>query len=198
LLYDINYILGVCPGYEVCIVWHFLDILGGLGNAYTSNIISFTVIYVVYKVRSFDIFGNLPLIIFITGIIPLLFAIFDVSEWRHQVDDDVPFEYCALSHSNLAKTTSEFYYWTRAGSILFNFVAFGYISFKIKKIGSSVNNGNSQESQESGFSSEQQMTAVSSLVSRLKYYPLAQAICRAGSAWNEVSFTIVSYFVFLS
>jgi len=187
LLYDINYMLGVCPGYVPCIIWHFLDILGGLGNSYTSNVISFTVIFVVYQIRSFDIFGNFYYILFIVGFIPLLFAIFNASTLVHQVDDDAPYIYCQVDHSNLSKTTTEFYYWTRVASILFNFLAFVYISFKVRKMKSTVIHSPSHDTQESmnSAATDNQMAAVAMLVSRLKYYPLAQALCRSGAAWNE-------------
>jgi len=193
LLYDINYMLGVCPGYIPCMIWNFLDIIGGLGNAYTSNVISYTVIFVVYRIQSFDIFANFYYILFLVGFIPLLFAILNTVSLQHQVDDDEPYEYCILNHSNLGKTTTEFYYWTRVASIIFNFIAFIYISVKVERMKSTVvhhqHHGSSFDTQESkttgGYSTENQMAAIATIVSRLKYYPLAQAICRVGSAWNE-------------
>jgi len=200
LLYDINYMLGVVPTYETCVIWNFLDILGGLGNSFTSNVISFTMIYVVYKTKAFDINGSFKYLIFLCGFIPLVFSIltFAVVRPQSEDDDDFPYQYCVFNYSTLGSAISFFYYWSRLISIIFNFAAFIYVSYKVKKMATmaipepnnhidsrSASGNRSHNKNHNPWMTEQQVEAVFMLASRMKYYPLAQAICRSGAAWNE-------------
>lgn len=192
VIYDINFLLGISPGFASCVVWNFLDILGGLGVSFTSNIISFTVVYVVRKVKSLNIKENFKYFSVFSIWIPLAFAIvacFGVSPANE--DDDKPYTDCIYNTSLAASAVRNFYYWGRLFSIIFNFGAFIYVVLRVRKMGFMSSRNSISSSQTSGEGviasviSEQQILAVNALASRMKYYPLAQAICRSGSAWNE-------------
>lgn len=191
VIYDINFLLGISPGFASCVIWNFLDILGGLGVSFTSNVISFTVVYVVTNIQSLNIKENFKYFSIFTIWIPLAFAIvacFGLSQANE--DDDKPYTDCIYNTSLAASAVRNFYYWGRLLSIIFNFGAFIYVVFRVREMGFSSTRNSISSSQTSGegiatIISEQQILAVTALASRLKYYPLAQAICRSGSAWNE-------------
>ena len=52
ILYDLNYMLGISHSYSGCLVWHFLDILGGLSVSFWTNILSFIIYYIVTFIKS--------------------------------------------------------------------------------------------------------------------------------------------------
>lgn len=221
MLYDINFLFGPSGYYSTCVIWNFLDLLGGLGTSFTTNAIAFTMIYTVVRIRSINIIKNYHYIFLIVGIIPLTIAVLMLFIIVHASrDDDRPYTDCVYNFSPLALFIQEFYYWSRLASIIFNFVAFWYISFKIKRLGfvqsllkfiastvsahlSSTNSDLSTDvtgtaagvigaggitgviDQPMLTIADQQTLAVKILVSRMRFYPLAQAICRSGSAWDE-------------
>jgi hypothetical protein len=179
VLYDVNYILGVVPTYGGCLTWHFLDVLGGLGVACWTSIISFIVMFVVRKIHSFNIFRHYALFCFIAVICPLGLAIIDAASLQPaNADDDQPFNHCVRNGSTISQIASNIYYWGRFATIIFNLIVFFYTSMRVQQMSYkgklSVTTTN-----------ESQTLAVHSLVSRMKYYPLAQIISRMGAAWNE-------------
>jgi hypothetical protein len=217
LLYDVNYMLGPVETYATCVIWNFLDILGGLGNAFTSNVISYTMIFVVYRIRSFDIAANFVYIFLFAGMIPIIFAFLTFAVIVPQSnDDDIPYQHCVYDDSTLGIVIGDVYYWGRVFSIVYNFFAFVYISLRVKRIAamatsgkrsSFIDNPNAAISRSTKttrltmvarnhptaqqpttihqYINTYQVEAIFVLASRLKYYPLAQSLCRVGSAWNE-------------
>jgi hypothetical protein len=200
ILYDINFLFGPSEYYETCVIWNFLDILGGLGTSFTTNVIAFTMVYVVVKVRSINVIQNYKYFMLIVGLVPLVFAtltLFTVEPASK--DDDKPYTTCVFNGSVLAHVIQNFYYWSRLASIILNFLAFMYISFKIKRLGfgrlvsvfqrprafSTTSSRSTDHSPAVLTLSEQQTLAVRILATRMRFYPLAQAICRSGSAWDE-------------
>ncbi len=197
LLYDVNYIIGVSYTYESCIAWHFLDILGGLSVAIWTNIVSFIILYVVAKIRSVDIFGNYKYFFFFSVIPPLVLAILAVSvnDVLEKTDDD-GFESCGYGSGSLPTFIRNVYYWGRLLSIIVNFMVFIFISIRLQRMAifapdpSSPTAAVPKSTSSSAFSarsavSDHQSKAIYTLVSRMKYYPLVQALCRSGAAWNE-------------
>ncbi len=192
VLYDINYILGAVPTYAACATWNFLDILGGLSVTLWTNIISFIVMFVVMKIRSFNIFRNYKYFVIIAVVFPLIIAILVLTRLEAASDDDdLPFTSCTYKPGEMSLVLRGIYYWGRLASIIFNFMVFGYTSYRVRlmahmRAASANTQQVSVNSRESAFQvSENQTLAVFSLVSRMKYYPLAQAILRSGAAWNE-------------
>ena len=195
ILYDINFLFGISNSYDTCVLWNFLDILGGLGTSFTTNVIAFTLVYVTVRIRSINIIQNYFYFLIFIFIIPLVFAILTffviIPASR---DDDKPFTTCVYNETTLAHTIQNFYYWSRLVSIILNFLAFWYISYKIRRLGFQkaleISRSASFSSGKSGDGppmtlSEQQILAVQVLAMRMRLYPLAQAICRSGSAWDE-------------
>lgn len=197
LLYDINFILRPVPSYATCLIWNFLDVLGGLGNAFFSNVISWTIIYVVYKVKSYNIIANLPYFWFFCGFVPFVIALLTFFALQEQNfdDDDSPFQYCIYGQTQLSSTVQNFYYWGRLFAIVFNFGSFIYVSFRIRKIaalatqskrGSMMDKYHMTTRQTAAtatvheYITEQQVDAIFVLASRMIYYPIAQSFGRAG------------------
>lgn len=182
LLYDINYMLGIVPGFDACMTWHFLDILGGLGCTFTTNVISFVILYIVNKIYVFNIIDNFYIIAFIVIIIPLIIACMSLSALEVANDDAL---YCSYKVDLTATFVSNFYYWGRFVSIIFNIIAFGYISYRVNQI-TNMGTKSTDTRTQSTVIVERQILAIDNLAKRMKYYPIIQAISRCASAWNEV------------
>ena len=70
-LYDIGYILAVVYEYNICVLYHFLDVVGGLGVTLWTNILSFIIYYVVTYIRSVVSFRILKsIIVFVNDFVP--------------------------------------------------------------------------------------------------------------------------------
>lgn len=198
ILYDINFILGVCPGYAACVTWNFLDVLGGLSVSFWSNAISFVIMITVVKTRSFNVFKNYWKFSFFAIVLPLVVAIMAMFVIvPASSDDDEPFTYCAYRESTLAEVVGGLYYWGRILSIIFNVGVFAYTSARINGMritppiprqGSDVTGSDRsvgmRPSRRQDISTENQNMAVYTLISRIKYYPIAQVISRSGACWN--------------
>lgn len=194
ILYDINFLLGVAPGYSACMTWNFLDVLGGLSVSFWTNCISFVIMVTVVKIKSFNVFQHywkfclyaifFPFIIAILS----LFVIVPAGQ-----DDDKPFNFCAFDNSKLSDAVAGIYYWGRILAIIVNVVVFVFISCRVTNMhlkvtlqtpmSESTANG-SLPSRRISRSIEQQNLAIATLVSRLKYYPIAQVLSRSGALWN--------------
>jgi hypothetical protein len=133
IIYDVNFLLGVYPSYQACVVWNFLDVLGGLSVSFWTNVLSFVVMYIVISIKSFDIFGNYPYFCIFTILIPFALAVASLLVIiPASTDDDKPFNYCVYDGSKFALILSYIYYWSRIASILFNIIAFAYIIWRVK------------------------------------------------------------------
>lgn len=195
LLFDLNYILSPMPSYTTCVMWNFLYFFGGLGNSYTSNVITFTMLYVITNIQSFNIHEHAYYISSFCIFIPLIIGILGCVVIQHQNDDDLPYQYCIFNQTTLAKFVNYFFYWSRIVSILFNFIAFLYISYEMNRMTAiafqSKNRPGSYKETNVGTNTggssrnDKQVDAIFVLAMRLKYYPLAQSICLVGSAWDE-------------
>jgi hypothetical protein len=200
ILYDINFLQSIIPGYENCIAWHVLDYLGGLSFSIWSNILSFVVLYIVVKIRSLDIFNNYRIFLAIAVVPSLAIALMAIPVLNVTSDDD---HYCAFDNSPLAIFVQEFYYWGRIVTIIFNCGVFLFTSHRVQLMMQSVKvddkavivpiqsplstnlHSSSRTRKVNSGTVITQNAAIIVLVSRMKYYPLAQAISRSGSAWNE-------------
>jgi hypothetical protein len=193
LLYDVNFILRPAPSYPTCLIWNFLDVLGGLGNAFFSNVISWTIIYVVYKVKSYNIIVNMPYFWFFCGFIPFFVAFLSFFALKEQNfdDDDTPFQYCIFEQTTLSSFVENFYYWGRLFAIIFNFASFIYVSYRIRKIAAmatQMKRGSMMTTTRQTtatatvheYITEQQVDAIFILARRMIYYPIAQSFGRAG------------------
>lgn len=193
IFYDVNFLLGVSSGYEACLAWNFLDVLGGLGISFWTNCISFVITITVVKIKSFNVFENYWIFCVYSVVLPFIVAVMAMFVIVPAgQDDDKPFSFCAYGTSKLSDIVAGIYYWGRIYSIIVNIVVFLFISCKITNMHLKVSFAHLSESTNSSSLSnrrvsrsvEQQNLAIATLVSRLKYYPIAQVISRSGALWN--------------
>eukprot|EP01039_Chlorochromonas_danica_P011215 gene11215-12507_t len=228
VIYDINFIQGVIPGYVNCIIWNVFNVFGGLSVSLWSNLISFVTVFVIVEIRSLNILQNYFYFSLLATGFPLVLACVTISVLHHPSsndddlsDDNEPYLYCAYNNSDLSHALYGINYWGRLLSICFNFLVFIYINYRIRKMmklirtdpvllhlsvkegvdvggaGSGVGVGSVADSVKRGSGRNEpvslsmpanasaQSLAIIALVSRMKWYPLAQAISRSGAAWNE-------------
>lgn len=133
ITYDWNYMLGPVRNYNACIVWHFLDIVGGLSVSIWTNIVSFIIGYIVYEAESIDIFKNYPIFFMLAVGFPLVLAICEVSisGVLEPYDDDV--SGCGFSHALSGDIIQGIYYFGRVASIIVNFAVFASVSLILNK-----------------------------------------------------------------
>ena len=140
----------------------FLTTFGGVAVTLWTNIISFILCYIVLYLTSFNVYGYFK-IFFISIMIPsLTLASLNVI-------------YYDSNETKLYFT--DFYYWLRIGSIVFNIAVHGIITYKLNRMGFEKKNGDNTV--------PIQRDPVRVLASRLKYYPIVQIITRIGAAWYE-------------
>lgn len=225
IIYDINFIQGVIPGYYNCVIWNVFDILGGLSVALWSNVISYVAMHVIINVRSMNIYENYPRFFCFAMIPSVTLAMLAIAVIEPASNnDDAPFQYCDYQVNYFSRAIYALYFWGRIFSIMFNFGVFAYISYRIHRMmklvqnteevnklertntanpvsplhstttadSANMNPANAilRTTQHNNIGSypinaTTQCIAIVALVSRMKYYPLAQAISRSGAAWNE-------------
>jgi hypothetical protein len=186
--YDINFMLGICPGFAACVIWHILDVFGGLAVAFTTNVISFTVLYVVHFIESVNILKNYYFFAIFMILIPAIFGIMTIFTLEAaNADDDKPFTECVYTSSDAALVVENFYYWSRLASIGLNLVVFGYVWYRVRQLGFIIKQSAAMMATVDDTLGifERKSMAVKALARRMIYYPVAQFITRAGSAWNE-------------
>lgn len=224
VIYDINFIQGIIPGYANCVIWNVFNILGGLSVSIWSNIISYVALYVIVEIRSMNIYEKYKYFFAIAIIPPLFLSLISIAVIRRpdSDDDDQPYLYCVYNDTLLARAVYAAYYWGRIITILFNFGVFTYIAYRIYRMMKLVKNeellrvmntksereltmaANTRYADSTTMRSSQassshnigvypitattQCMAIIALVSRMKWYPLAQAISRSGAAWNEFGY----------
>ncbi|RYY75831.1 hypothetical protein EON63_19175 [archaeon] len=165
------------------------------------------------KIRSLNIYGNYWKFFAVAVGPPLLVAILTIPTLESNEDDDAPDTYCSYKDDNLSLFVENAYYWGRICSILFNFIIFVYISHRVRLMmrvmevndnaaapviiqnpispnPSITNTGSRQLDTSNGIN---QTTAIIALVSRMKYYPLAQ-VCYPHTPYiiHHIPYTIHS------
>jgi hypothetical protein len=91
-------------------------------------------------------------------------------------DDDFGGEGCSFGHTHTATAIFDIYYWGRMASILVNFLVFVFISVRLRRM--AIRGRSAYSTNSPPRDSDNQSIAIHTLVSRMKYYPLAQALCR--------------------
>ncbi len=167
--YDIGHILEIGDSFAACLATKFLNYLSGLSVAFWTNIISYIVLYVTLKSRSVNIYANYKYYFTIAVFPALILSIVIVS-----APNMVRFTNegsCYYTTDFLSTVLYQFYYWGRMFSIITNFFIVSFITWYLHV--------------SSGSSGTRRQDAVYTLVNRMKFYPLVQAVCRSGAAWNE-------------
>lgn len=186
--------------------------MGGLSFSLWSNILSFVVLYIVVKIKSLDIFGTYWMFFAFAMGVPFVLGILTIPTLEEPDDDDgLWVHWCVFDGSPFADAVTGMYYWGRILTIVFNFAIFLYISFRVHLMMRSLKGDDKtmmmvtqnpipqhalSDSDQPSISVQSavrqnsntaisQSAAIIALVSRMKYYPLAQAIARSGSAWDQ-------------
>ncbi len=137
----------------------FLTTFGGVSVTLWTNVISFILCSIVLNLQSFNVYGYFK-IFFIAIMVPsLALAVLNIIFY------DPSFEHSILTN---------FYYWLRIGSIVFNIAVHALISVKLSRMGFDKNS--------------RKQDPVRVLASRLKYYPIVQIVTRVGAAWYEAAY----------
>lgn len=153
IMYDWSFFFSnIYVGYYITIIANFFQLCGGIGGALISNFIAFTVLFVVWKKQSFDIFKHFKLI-FILSFLPGLV-------------DGIIYVYSNIpenAHPNLTNVAVlDIYYNIRLISILLNFIVFGVSAYFIRMMRSK------------GPMKTRTEIAINTLSRRLIFYPIIQ------------------------
>jgi len=169
LLYDCSFYTNVtsAPGTVDCYVGDVLDVISGCTSAFLSNVMMITVLYIVRYKKSVAIENSMTLILLVANI-PSLYML-------------AIFLYAILtSDESLVKVVQASYCYIRLASILLNILPYIYMSYLLH-ISSSSRAGSMTRA------SVQEMV-IQTLVSRLSYYPLIQALSRSATTWFELQY----------
>jgi hypothetical protein len=138
------------------------QVWGGTTAAIISNFMIFSVWYIAKYSKSLDILGNLVFVNIVANI-PGLIA-------------NLVYFAALLSPTNggyYAFVSDMIYYYTRLISIFINFLLFAHIYYTVSRTSSRRLKSTPSDVER----------AITTLVNRLKYYPIIQAISRLGYSW---------------
>lgn len=162
LIYDLAFVFLPFYNNQYCLnMLTFMCTFAGMAVTLWTNVISLVLYNIVRNLRSFDIYAHYPLFAAAIFAPSLALAILVV----HYYGKEPYFE-----------AFNQVYYWVRIGSILFNILIHGLISYKLDRMGY----------RERGAARTDD--PVRELASRIKYYPIVQIISRAGAAWYELAY----------
>ena len=165
-MYDVSFYYGVLPGPSVVVlICNLLQIAGGIGSSLFSNILAGIVYYVLVFRRNVDVIKLFPvfcIIVFIPVAVNMLVYI-------------IAYAKDSTHLYNIANLS--IYYYIRLLSIFLNFFLYGLTYIAARQILGSTNSSN-----------EVVNTAILTMVSRLKYYPLIQALARSGLTVYEMQY----------
>ncbi len=167
LIYDVSFYPGVITiGIDwVVVMANVMQLIGGISVSVYSNVMASVVLIVILKKRSYDIIGNFLYYNIATFVIVSVMVILYLMAEINPI------------YSYLAEIAlSDLYYYGRLVSIFYNFVACGLAYYFVKRM---------------TFTHKArtiQVEAISQLASRMQFYPLVQAVSRAGCAWYELAY----------
>lgn len=165
-MYDMSFYYGVVPGPStIVLVCNLFQISGGVGSSLFSNILASIVYYVLVYRKTVDVMKLFPwlcLIVFIPVAVNCIVYIVAYAE-------DSTHLYII---ANL-----EIYYYIRLISIVLNFFLYSLTYIAARRIVGNMNARN-----------EILDNAIITMVSRLKYYPLIQALARSGLTVYEMQY----------
>jgi hypothetical protein len=150
LFYDASFALYNIKYRRIHALWTGIQFFGGLSSSVWTNILSFVVLYVVFKMSSFDILGHYYYFCFLA--LAPAFTIFIL-------------HMCYVGDDKAEINISNAYYYLRFLSIVFNFVTFGVIWYRARLIKSKSPSNKSPVE-----------IAINVLSLRMIYYPFMQAV----------------------
>jgi magnesium-transporting ATPase (P-type) len=188
IFYDFNYMLRPLKPITACYITQFLDVVGGLGVSFWTNILAFVITYTVVLSQSINIFSLYPYFSLFAFVVPVTIGILAVSIPNTiEHSDDGPFGDCGYDRSASGDFIYNFYYWGRVLSVLLTIVLCSLTFYKIQKM-SLLNIKTGHNSKDTNDSTNESK-AILRTVKKMNYYAVAQVICRSGAAWNEFWFS---------
>jgi uncharacterized membrane protein len=162
LIYDASVVMVAFPGLFMDLLYISLRSMSGLCATFITNVLSGVIVYTAWTLRSYDIRRRTKWIA-IAIIIPSSVCGVLVSCTLHYYPGQ-PFD-----------MVSQFYYWARIGSILFNIICYCILVYKLKivKLLPAYKRGSDP---------------LHILASRYKYYPMLQVLTRAFVSYYEYKY----------
>lgn len=188
ILYDINYIMRISRTPDICLLSFFLDIWGGLGLSFWTNILAFVVAYTVLASASVKIFHHYALFSLYGTVLPIVLALIVVCVPNVvSNDDNGNSNDCHYSSGDIGSFVYNVYYWGRFGAIFLTIILCSVSFLRLRTMRRELEGaGSFQSSSVTADNSSQNTTKVVFMtVSRMNYYAIAQVLCRSGAAWNE-------------
>jgi len=170
LAYDLTFFFSnVNCGDDLTTIANFFQLLGGVSGSLISNWIAFVALYIVHYRAKFDVMKNLQLIQWSCFIPGFANALFFVAVTQPDTTENNFLVYVSVIYV---------YYYIRIASIAINFVLCSITAYWIYKRRSTI-----------GIATDSEI-AIRILSRRMIYYPLIQAICRAGYSWYELEWGV--------
>jgi hypothetical protein len=178
IVYDLNYALRFLTSDDACFTTQFLDLVGGLGASFWSNILTFSVTYTIICCRSIKVFQHYPLFSLVGTVVPITVGILAMTLPVIDVDDD---SYgCSYQETPEAKAIGNIYYWGRLVSVFFTAMLCAYNFFRLQELTNYRENN-----MEIKTARQHDLFSMYRTIYRMNFYALAQIISRSGAAWNE-------------
>ena len=164
LLYDFSFPLTAIDygSNTMYVFFNLFQIAGGLSVAIASNIMTFVVLYVIKTNHYIHILSYTTFVYFLISVPSILLCIFYLLG--------------SIISSDIVELEQTIYIWLRLISIAFNFIicSLGYVY--TRHLTARMN---------ATVAPSLQASAVCTLINRMQWYPIIQAISRSGLAWYE-------------
>jgi hypothetical protein len=195
VIYDINYILRPARYISACFLVQFLDLLGGLGVSFWTNILAFVIAYTIVFSQSINIFALYPYFAFFAIGIPLIVALLAMSMPDVIDHTDDGYGSCSYQESTEGSFIINFYYYGRLVSVIWTVILCSLTFYKIRQmaIGTGPMRSYPTASKDTDIIATESR-AILMTVKKMNYYAVAQVICRSGAAWNEFDYGRYSSF----
>lgn len=162
LLYDISTSLTVLP-YQTTAnyIGSLISCWGGVASDIICNIMIANVLFIIIKRKSSLDLKHFSVIVNTFACLPSIIV-------------DAIFITGIFMSDNFITISIDLYFYLRFSSIIFNFVCYGYCTYRMHQMDMFRN---------SPARSSNADKAITELVRRLKYYPLVQVVSRLGASW---------------
>lgn len=202
ILYDINYMLRLSRSRPACLASMFMDVWGGLGISFWTNILAFVVAYTVVSSAPIKIFQHYPFFSIYGTLIPFVAAVLVVSVPAIVADDDNNGNDCHYESTPIGTFAFNLYYWGRFGAIFLTVIFCTVTLVRLRTMQMRLENSTpisglrvgQQQNRQQSAGQRPEARLIFTTVSRMNYYALAQVVCRSGAAWNEWNYGEYSTF----
>jgi hypothetical protein len=162
MIYDASFYPSIFPNSSAIAdhLWSIVQIYSGLVVTLWTNCLATIVFSIVVRRKPIGVFDRMPLYMIVSYGPTVVLVVFGIITW-------------AVNYRYGFDVFIEIYYWTRLGSIIYNFIFFGLckLSVRLRKRTASVDSKVEK--------------SIGILAERLMYYPLVQFLCRLCAAVYE-------------